>query len=144
MLQALGARLLDADGRELPPGGAALARLARLDLSGLEPRLAGRRIDVACDVDNPLTGPRGASAVFGPQKGATPAMVAELDAALAHFAARLEHEAGVAVTEVAGPGPPAAWAPRCWPAWAGSYAPAAPSSPRRWAWTRRWPTPIWR
>ncbi|KMN35792.1 glycerate kinase [Chromobacterium sp. LK1] len=104
MLQALGARLLDADGRELPPGGAALARLARLDLSGLEPRLAGCRIDVACDVDNPLTGPRGASAVFGPQKGATPAMVAELDAALAHFAARLEHEAGVAVTEVAGAG----------------------------------------
>jgi len=87
MARALGARFLDADGKELPPGGGALARLARIDLAGLDPRLRAADLLVACDVDNPLTGPRGASAIYGPQKGATPAMVAELDAALAHFAA---------------------------------------------------------
>lgn len=86
LARALGARLLDADGRDLPEGGAALARLARIDLSGLEPRLAGVELLVACDVDNPLTGPRGASAVFGPQKGATPEAVRALDAALARYA----------------------------------------------------------
>lgn len=84
MLQALGFRLLDADGAELPPGGAALARLAWIeppcrDLSALQFR-------IACDVTNPLCGANGASAVYGPQKGATPESVAELDAALAHFA----------------------------------------------------------
>ena len=82
MARALGARFLDAEGRDLPEGGAALARLARIDLSGLDPRLAEASILVACDVDNPLCGPRGASAVYGPQKGATPEMVAELDGAL--------------------------------------------------------------
>ncbi len=84
--RALGARFLDAEGRELPEGGAALARLDRIDLSGLDARLGSARIVVACDVDNPLVGPRGASAVYGPQKGATPAMVRELDAALARYA----------------------------------------------------------
>lgn len=88
MAQALGARLLDAQGQNLPHGGAALRRLDRLDLSGFAD-LSGVRITVACDVDNPLVGPRGASAVFGPQKGATPAMVSELDDALAHWAAKL-------------------------------------------------------
>ncbi len=86
MARALGVRFLDAEGRDLPDGGAALSRLARMDLSGLDPRLAEASILVACDVDNPLCGPRGASAVYGPQKGATPAMVAELDAALDAFA----------------------------------------------------------
>ncbi|MFA6135678.1 MAG: glycerate kinase, partial [Phycisphaerae bacterium] len=86
MARALGVRFLDAEGRDLPDGGAALSRLARMDLSGLDPRLAEASILVACDVDNPLCGPRGASAVYGPQKGATPAMVAELDAALGAFA----------------------------------------------------------
>ena len=86
MARALGVRFLDAEGRDLPEGGAALAHLARIDLTGLEPRLAEASILVACDVDNPLCGPRGASAVYGPQKGATPAMVAELDAALGVFA----------------------------------------------------------
>ena len=81
LARALGVRLLDGAGDDLPPGGAALARLARIDLRGLDPRLAARLV-VACDVDNPLCGPRGASAVFGPQKGATPEMVDELDAAL--------------------------------------------------------------
>jgi glycerate 2-kinase len=87
LLQALGARLLDDQGADLPPGGAALARLDRLDLSGLDPRLATTRIVVASDVDNPLLGPRGAAAVYGPQKGASPGDVAFLDAALARWAA---------------------------------------------------------
>jgi glycerate 2-kinase len=86
MLQALGARLLDAQGQSLPPGGAALSRLARLELDDLDPRLASLSVETAVDVDNPLLGPRGASAIFGPQKGATPEEVARLDAALAHFA----------------------------------------------------------
>ena len=86
MARALGVRFLDAEGRDLPEGGAALARLARVDLSGLDPRLAESTLLVACDVDNPLCGPRGASAVYGPQKGATPDLVAELDTALAVFA----------------------------------------------------------
>ena len=104
MLQALGVRLLDAAGSELARGGAALARLARIDASGLDARLRACRIDVACDVDNPLTGGRGASAIFGPQKGATPAMVERLDAALAHYAAIIERDLGVAVDAVAGAG----------------------------------------
>ena len=86
MLRALGVHLEDAAGRPLPPGGAALAQLARIDASGLAPRLAGVAVEVACDVDNPLCGPRGASAVFGPQKGADAAQVTQLDAALARFA----------------------------------------------------------
>ena len=86
LARALGVRFLDAAGAELPEGGAALGRLARIDLAGLDSRLASAEILVACDVDNPLTGPRGASAVYGPQKGATPQMVAELDAALGHYA----------------------------------------------------------
>ena len=86
MARALGIRFLDAEGQGLPEGGAALARLARIDLSGLDPRLAQASVLVACDVDNPLCGPRGASAVYGPQKGATPDMVQELDAALGTFA----------------------------------------------------------
>jgi glycerate kinase len=84
-ISALGARFLDADGNPLPPGGAALARLHAVDLSGLDPRLAELEILVACDVDNPLCGPHGASAVFGPQKGATPAATVELDAALRNY-----------------------------------------------------------
>lgn len=86
MLRALGARLEDAEGRPLAPGGAALAQLARIDLSGLDPRLAQVDFEVACDVDNPLCGPRGAAQVFSPQKGATPEQVRQLDAALTHFA----------------------------------------------------------
>lgn len=84
---ALGVRFLDAGGRDLRPGGAALADLDRIDLSGLHPMLSETDILIACDVDNPLTGERGASAVFGPQKGATPQMVARLDSALARYAA---------------------------------------------------------
>lgn len=104
MLQALGVRLLDAEGRDLAPGGGALAGLARIDCTGLDARLAACRIEVACDVDNPLIGSRGASAVFGPQKGATPDMVSRLDASLAHFADIVERDLGVAVATVAGAG----------------------------------------
>lgn len=86
MLQALGARLLDDEGLELPGGGAALAQLHTLDLASLDPRLAETEFTVACDVDNVLCGPQGASAVFGPQKGATPDDVGLLDTALSHFA----------------------------------------------------------
>jgi glycerate kinase len=86
MAKALGVRFVDGRGDTLPEGGAALARLVAIELGGVDPRLAGTEILVACDVDNPLTGPRGASAVFGPQKGATAAVVAELDAALERYA----------------------------------------------------------
>jgi glycerate kinase len=85
MAEALGVRFLDAAGESLPPGGAALNRLAAIDLSGLDQRLRDTQVRVACDVDNPLCGPRGASAVYGPQKGATPAMVIELDQALRRY-----------------------------------------------------------
>jgi glycerate kinase len=86
MIAALGARLLDAQGQALPEGGGALARLARIDLSGLDARIARTRFEVACDVDNPLCGPEGAARVFGPQKGATPEQTLELDRCLAYYA----------------------------------------------------------
>lgn len=86
VLQALGVRLLDGQGQALAPGGAALASLASLDLTDLHPRLAAVEVVIAADVDNPLCGPQGASQIFGPQKGASPEQVRELDAALAHFA----------------------------------------------------------
>ena len=104
MAQALGAKFLAADGTELPPGGGALAQLKTIDLSGLDSRLTETEITVACDVDNPLCGQRGAAAVFGPQKGATPAMVAELDAALGHFAGCARAATGRNVADLAGAG----------------------------------------
>ncbi|WP_283148349.1 glycerate kinase [Silvimonas soli] len=104
MAQALGARFITAEGKELGHGGAALAQLANIDLAGLDPRLAQSAIEVACDVDNPLTGPNGASAVFGPQKGATPEMVRQLDANLAHYAGIIQRDLGLDVNNVAGAG----------------------------------------
>lgn len=86
MIQALGGQLLKADGTPIGLGGGALAELDRIDLSRLDPRLRDVELLIACDVDNPLCGPRGASAVYGPQKGATPATVALLDRALGHLA----------------------------------------------------------
>jgi glycerate kinase len=86
MLQALGARLLDRQGHELEPGGAALRGLHAVDLDGLDARLVGASIVLASDVDNPLLGPTGAAAVYGPQKGADPGQVAELDDALHRWA----------------------------------------------------------
>jgi glycerate kinase len=94
MLTALGARFLDAGGRPLQPGGGPLRDLATADLSGLDPRLRDVGIVLASDVDNPLTGPQGAAAVYGPQKGADAADVAALDAALAHYARALEPALG--------------------------------------------------
>ena len=104
MARALGARLLDDAGNELPPGGAALALLARIDVSGLDARLRATDVRVACDVTNPLCGPTGASAVYGPQKGATPEMVRALDAALAHYADVLRRDLGADVRDVPGAG----------------------------------------
>lgn len=104
MLQALGVRLKDRQGNELAPGGAALAQLAHIDAAGLDARIAHCRIDVACDVTNPLTGEQGASAIFGPQKGATPEMVKQLDHALAHFAQLISRDTGKAVLSLAGGG----------------------------------------
>jgi len=86
MLCALGLRMTDAQGADLPRGGLALANLSALDISGLDPRLAEVQFEVAADVDNPLCGPHGASHIFGPQKGATPEQVVALDKALNHFA----------------------------------------------------------
>lgn len=86
MAQALDILLLDDQGKTLPAGGAALANLARIDITNAHPLLSQCTLEVACDVDNPLCGERGASAIFGPQKGATPEMVKQLDTALAHYA----------------------------------------------------------
>ncbi|MEU1279084.1 glycerate kinase [Streptomyces sp. NPDC005805] len=103
-LTALGARLLDADGRELPPGGAALARLDRIDSTGLDPRLARTEVLVACNPYNVLCGERGVARVFGPQKGATPAGVEELSAALERWAAVLSAALPVPVDLRTAPG----------------------------------------
>lgn len=104
LLTALGARLLDADGRKVPDGGAALARVATLELATLRQRMADVRVILASDVDNPLTGPEGAAAVYGPQKGANPAQVRELDCALAHFADRVTATTGSDLRDHAGAG----------------------------------------
>lgn len=101
MLTALGARFLDAEGEPVAPGGGGLAELARADLSGLDPRLASVDLILASDVDNPLTGPKGAPAVYGPQKGASPDDVETLDAALAHCAKVLEEAIGARAAEYA-------------------------------------------
>ncbi|MBX7555276.1 glycerate kinase [Streptomyces sp. tea 10] len=109
MLSALGARFLDEDGEPVPPGGGGLADLARADLSGLDPRLSSVELVLASDVDNPLTGPKGAPAVYGPQKGASPDDVDTLDAALAHYAKVLEAAVGPrAAAHAAAPGAGAA------------------------------------
>ncbi len=105
MAQALGARMLDRAGVAIPRAtGGRLCEIARIDGSGLDARLASTEVVVACDVDNPLYGERGAAAVYGPQKGATPQMVAALDAGLQHFAGRLREDLGADVAAVAGAG----------------------------------------
>lgn len=104
MVQALGAKLRDAQDNEIAQGGAALETLARIDISQLDKRLADCRIEVACDVTNPLTGKEGASAVFGPQKGATPEMITRLDKALAHYAQLISRDLNVEVLTLAGGG----------------------------------------
>jgi glycerate 2-kinase len=104
MAQAMGIRLLDERGDDLPPGGAALRRLARIDASGLDPAVRGVEVVAACDVDNPLTGPKGASAVYGPQKGASPEQIRLLDEALGHLAATIHRDLGLDVRDVPGAG----------------------------------------
>ncbi|HET8600741.1 MAG TPA: glycerate kinase, partial [Segeticoccus sp.] len=104
MLTALGARLLDAAGAPLADGGGSLGGLAGLDLAPLRARMGEVTVTVACDVDNPLTGPRGAAAVYGPQKGASAADVAALDAHLAHLADVVTATTGADVREEPGAG----------------------------------------
>jgi glycerate kinase len=104
LLRALGARLVDRDGAEIPEGGAALARLDRVDVAGLDPRLAQVSLVIASDVTNPLCGPRGAAATYGPQKGADPETVAELDAALARWGHAIESATGKLVADLPGAG----------------------------------------
>src|SRR2546429_7324241 len=104
MAQALGYHLLDENGHELPPGGLALKRLARGHVGGGHANWKQAAVDVARGVTNPLTGPSGASAVYGPQKGATPEIVAELDIALKHFAEIIRRDLGVDVDQLPGAG----------------------------------------
>ncbi|HHY27521.1 MAG TPA: glycerate kinase [Desulfitobacterium dehalogenans] len=104
MAQALGARLLDREGQELSPGGGFLDQLDKIDISDLDPRLKETKITVMCDVDNPLCGPRGASVVYGPQKGATPDKVEILDQNLAHFARKIQEDLGLDLKDVPGAG----------------------------------------
>ncbi len=104
MAEALGAKFLDAEGSELPRGGGSLDRLARIDVALLDPRLQQVELIVACDVTNPLCGETGASRVFGPQKGATPDMVAHLDAALGRYADIVKEQLGKDVRDVPGAG----------------------------------------
>jgi glycerate kinase len=104
MAAALGARLLDRDGADLPPGGAALLRLARIDTSGLDPRLHGLRVTVACDVDLPLVGPGGAAHADAPRKGARPDDVLLLDSALRRYARVLADDLGLDLAATPGAG----------------------------------------
>ncbi len=104
MLQALGYRLLDQHGRDIPRGGAGLSDLATIDISSADPRLQDCQFKVACDVTNPLTGPMGAAQIFGPQKGADEAMVALLDENLKHYARIVTQELGTDVEFVSGAG----------------------------------------
>jgi glycerate kinase len=104
MAQALGVSLWDDEGRELGPGGAALLRLVRIDMRTLDPAVRATTFIVGTDVNNPLIGPNGASAVYGPQKGASPEDVVLLDRALAHFAAIVHRDLGIDLRHVPGAG----------------------------------------
>ncbi|MDY1037268.1 glycerate kinase [Lelliottia sp. CFBP8978] len=104
MVQALGAKLLDNQGHSIGQGGGELEKLARIDISELDKRLADCRIEVACDVTNPLIGEEGASAVFGPQKGATPEMIARLDRSLEHYAQIIARDLDIDVLNLEGGG----------------------------------------
>ena len=101
---ALGAEFLDAEGRAFVPTGGTLTQIAHIRMKGLRETLAGAEVTVMCDIDNPLCGPAGAAAVFGPQKGADAAMVARMDAGLRHLAEMLEKDVGMEVLTLAGGG----------------------------------------
>ncbi|MFA3759309.1 glycerate kinase [Yersinia sp. 2466 StPb PI] len=104
MVQALGVKLLDKQGKQIGFGGGKLAELDVIDISGLDPRIKQCQIDVACDVTNPLTGSEGASAIFGRQKGATPEMVSQLDDGLQHYAGIIKRYLDIDVDQVEGAG----------------------------------------
>ncbi|MDE3839151.1 glycerate kinase [Bacillus methanolicus] len=104
MARAIGAKFLDEKGNQISEGGGSLDQLASIDVSGMDPRLKLVKIEVACDVDNPLTGEKGASAIFGPQKGATPEMVRQLDKNLKHYARIIEKDLGKSIAKVPGSG----------------------------------------
>jgi len=104
MAQALGIKLLDAEGHDIPFGGGALSNLDSIDLSGLDPRMKESTFIVGCDVTNPLVGPQGASRVYSPQKGATPEMTRELENALQHFALVVARDLGVDLRDIPGGG----------------------------------------
>jgi len=104
MIQAMGGKLTDANGDDLARGGIALSNLANIEVTGLDPRMSGVNVVVACDVNNPLCGPRGASAIFGPQKGATFEDIQELDAALSNFAEVIAKDLHTDVAEIPGAG----------------------------------------
>lgn len=104
MAQALGVNLLDENGKQLPPGGAALNKLSEIDLSGIDSRIQNCDFQIACDVNNPLTGPEGASAVYGPQKGATPDNVKQLDKALGNFSDVVKSQLDKDVENIPGAG----------------------------------------
>jgi glycerate kinase len=104
MARALGVRFLDREGRDLTAGGGPLAGVERIDTSGLDARVTGTEFIVACDVDNPLVGPSGTATVYAPQKGAAPADVQTLEAAMRHYAAVLERDLGVGVADLPGGG----------------------------------------
>ena len=146
LLQGLGARFLDADGNELPPAAPPWPTCDRIDFSGFDSALDEARFVLASDVDNPLLGPEGAAAIFGPQKGATPEDVALLDAALANFVDVLAGEIGPRAERprtLRAPEPPAASATppsRSWPRPAGRASTSCWNSPN---WRTGWPAPIW-
>jgi len=104
MAKALGVKFFDESDNELEEGGLALQKLKRIDISNIDLRIKDVEILVACDVDNPLCGPRGASAVYGPQKGATPEMVKELDKALLNFSKVSKEATGKDVKDIPGAG----------------------------------------
>lgn len=104
MLQALGVSFKDFDGIELPFGGGFLDRIHSIDISELDERIKTAKIEVACDVSNPLTGPNGAAHIFGPQKGASKEVVEQLDQNLAHYARKVKASLGIDITHVEGSG----------------------------------------
>jgi glycerate kinase len=104
MMQALGAKLLTKEGKSIGQGGGELEKLHHIDISGLDERIQKCRFEVACDVTNPLTGKDGASAIFGPQKGATPEMIEQLDGYLHHYAQIIKKDLGIDVEHVPGAG----------------------------------------
>ncbi|MBN4064201.1 glycerate kinase [Dehalococcoides mccartyi] len=104
MIQAMGGKLTDEDGKDIDRGGIALSKLANIDVTNLETRMAGANVVVACDVNNPLCGTRGASAIYGPQKGATSEDIQDLDAALANFAEVIAKDLHTDVADIPGAG----------------------------------------